>query len=35
MQDYRKFFKDIHDSEGAVPDRVNSRDCFNFQKFRA
>lgn len=35
MSDYRKFFKDIHNSEGVVPDRVNSRDCFNFQKFRA
>lgn len=35
MSDYRKFFKDIHDSDGVVPDRVNSRDCFNFQKFRA
>jgi len=30
MSDYRKYFKDIHDSDGIVPDRVNSRDCFNF-----
>lgn len=30
MSDYKKFFKDIHDKDGAMPDRVNSRDCFNF-----
>ena len=35
MSDYRKFFKDIHDDDGTVPDRVNSRDCFCFSKFRA
>jgi len=35
MSDYRKFFKDIHDDDGTVPDRVNSRDCFFFSKFRA
>jgi len=35
MSDYRKFFKDIHRADGTVPDRVNSRDCFDFTKFRA
>ena len=35
MSDYRKFFKDIHTKDGTVPDRVNSRDCFDFQKWRS
>jgi 23S rRNA maturation mini-RNase III len=30
MQDYKKFFKDVHNADGQVPERVNSRDCFNF-----
>lgn len=35
MSDYKKFFKDIHNADGSMPERVNSRDCFNFHKFRA
>lgn len=35
MCDYKKFFTDVHNADGSMPDRVNSRDCFNFQKFRA
>ena len=35
MCDYKKFFKDVHNPDGSMPERVNSRDCFNFQKFRA
>lgn len=35
MSDYKKFFKDVHLADGSMPERVNSRDCFNFQKFRA
>lgn len=34
LQDYKKFFKDIHTANGEVPERVNSRDCFDFKKFR-
>lgn len=34
MSDYKKFFKDVHSADGSMPERVNSRDCFNFQKFR-
>jgi len=30
MSDYKKFFKDIHNADGSMPERVNSRDCFNF-----
>ena len=32
--DYKKFFKGVHLADGSMPERVNSRDCFNFQKFR-
>lgn len=35
MSDYKRFFQDVHLADGSMPERVNSRDCFNFQKFRA
>ena len=35
MSDYKKYFKDVHNADGSMPERVNSRDCFQFQKFRA
>ena len=34
MSDYKRFFKDVHMENGQMPERVNSTDCFNLQKFR-